>query len=206
MAQRSAAVVERRRRPEGEGRVAASAARERILETATELFSRHGVNSVGIDLVIARSGVAKMTLYRHFRSKEDLVLAFLEKAYAERAAWLRERVAAARVSERNRPLVIFDVLEEWFDAPDYCGCPFIGTAAEVRDPKEPVHRAAWRLKRMLIRDYLLELLQAGGYRNAPVLADQLLMLVDGAAVRAAMEGGSAPARAAKRVAALLLRR
>lgn len=184
----------------------ASAARERILETAATLFYRHGINSVGIDLVIARSGVAKMTLYRHFRSKEELVLAFLEKVYTEQSAWLRKRIAAARVSERNRPLVIFDALEEWFDAPGFRGCPFIGTAAEVRDAKQRVHRAAWRFKRMLMRDYLLELLQEAGYRNADLLADQMLMLVDGAAVRAAMEGGSGSARAAKRAAALLLRR
>ncbi|HEX6106897.1 MAG TPA: hypothetical protein VFZ26_15020, partial [Gemmatimonadales bacterium] len=128
------------------------------------------------------------------------------KVYAEQSAWLRARVAAAKVGERHRPLVIFDALEEWFDAPGFRGCPFIGTAAEVRDAKQPVHRAAWRLKRILMRDYMQELLQEAGYRNAAVLADQMLLLVDGAAVRAAMEGGSESARAAKRAAALLLRR
>lgn len=181
-----------------------SAARERILDAATELFYAHGINSVGIDLVTARSGVAKMTLYRHFGSKEELVLAFLGKAHAEWSAWLRERVAASRVQDRNRPLVVFDALEEWFGTAAFRGCPLIGAAAEVKDARSPIHRAAWRLKREL-RDYLRDLVRAAGYRNADLLGDQLLLLLDGAVVRAAMEGGAASARVARRAAAALLR-
>lgn len=181
-----------------------SPSRERILDAATALFYAHGINSVGIDLVIAQSGVAKMTLYRHFGSKEELVLAFLAKAHADWSAWLRARVAASRVQERNRPLAVFDALEEWFGTPEFRGCPLIGAAAEVKDARSPVHRIAWRLKREL-RDYLRGLVRAAGHRNADLLGDQLLLLLDGAVVRAAMEGGAEPARVARRAAAVLLR-
>ncbi len=88
--------------------------------------------------------------------------------------------------------------------PEFRGCPFISTAAEIRDPAHPVHRAAWTFKQQL-RDYFRDLLREAGIANAPSLADQMLLLADGAIVRAAMEGGTDAARAARRVAALLLR-
>jgi AcrR family transcriptional regulator len=177
--------------------------RERVLATATELFYRQGIHSVGIDLVIAKSGVAKMTLYRHFKSKDDLVLAFLERTNAEWTHWLRSRVAAARA--KSRPLAVFDALAEWFETPTFRGCPFVSSAAEFKDPEHPVHRACWRYKEAL-RDYLDELLQGAGYAKSASLADQLLLVADGAMVRAAMEGRSDSARAAKRAAAAILAR
>lgn len=179
-------------------------ARDRLLDTATELFYQHGIHSVGIDLVIAKSGVAKMTLYRHFGSKDDLVLAFLDRINTEWTTWLRSRVGASRVQPRNRPLAVFDALGEWFQSPTFRGCPFVATAAEFRDPSHAVHRASWRFKEGL-RDYFHELLREGGRSNAGLLADQLLLLADGAIVRAAMEGRPDSARAAKRAAEALLR-
>ena len=180
-----------------------SAARERIVETASELFYQYGINNVGIDLVIARSGVAKMTLYRHFRSKDDLVLAVLAKINHDLFAWLRARVAASRVRARNRPLAVFDALEEWFGTKEFRGCPFINTAAQLNNPGHRIHRAAWGYQQNL-RGLFLELLREAGHREAPSLADQLLLLADGAIVRAAMEGDSGAARPARRAAARLL--
>jgi AcrR family transcriptional regulator len=179
------------------------AARDRILDTATALFYRHGINNVGIDMVIARSGVAKMTLYRHFPSKDELILAFLDKINADWSAWLHGRIAASRLRGRQRPLAVFDALEEWFGSPEFRGCPFIGTAAEFRDPTHPVHRSAWKFKQRL-RDSIRDLLREAGVANALPLADQLLLLADGAIVRAAMENRPDAARAARRAAAVLL--
>jgi AcrR family transcriptional regulator len=180
-------------------------ARTRILDTATALFYRHGINNVGIDAVIAQSGVAKMTLYRHFPSKDALVLAFLEKMNADWSAWLRARVKASRRPRRTRPLAVFDALGEWFRTPEFRGCPFISTAAEIRDPEHPAYRAAWNFKREL-RDYLAELLREAGRADANTLADQFLLLADGAIVRAAMSGGPEAATGARAVAELLLSR
>jgi AcrR family transcriptional regulator len=182
---------------------AGSSARERIVDTATALFYRHGINKVGIDTVIAEAGVAKMTLYNHFRSKDDLVLAFLEKMNADWSAWLRTKVAESGSSACDLPLAVFDALEEWFATPEFRGCPFVSTAAEFRDPTHPAHRAAWKFKKGL-RDYIADLLAAGGHDDSGALADQLLLLADGAIVRAAMEGGTSSARAARSAAAAVL--
>ena len=150
-------------------------ARERILSTATRLFYEHGIHRVGIDLVIAESGVAKMSLYRQFGSKEELVLAFLDR-----------------------------INTEWFKTPTFRGCPFVSSAAEFRDPADPVHQAAWRFKKGL-RDYFQTLLREAGRPDHARLADAFLLLADGAMVRAAMEGKPASARVARRAAAALLR-
>lgn len=180
-----------------------SAARARILDTATDLFYRHGINKVGIDTIIAEAGVAKMTLYNHFRSKDELVLAFLEKIYDGWSTWLKERVAASGSAADTRPLAVFAALEEWFATPQFRGCPFISTAAEFRDPSHPAHRAAWSFKKGL-RDYFAELLVSAGYHGAEPLADQMLLLADGAIVRAAMEGGSGSALTAQAAAGAVL--
>jgi len=177
-------------------------ARDRILATSTSLFYRHGINNVGIDRVIDESGVAKATLYRHFASKDALVVAFLARINADWTAWLRSVVE--KVDPPDRPLAVFDALESWFETPTFRGCPFIATAAEIRDPGHPIHQAAWSFKREL-RDYLERLLVEAGSTRPRSLADQLLLLVDGAVVRAAMEGGVAPAHAAKAAARALLR-
>lgn len=178
-------------------------ARERLLSTASELFYRHGINHVGIDMVLARSGVAKASLYHHFRSKDELVLAFLEKMNDEWGAWLRSRVEALATCGQPRSLAVFDALGEWFATDTFRGCPFISTAAEVHDPNSPIHQAAWRFKEGL-RNYLLELLEKSG-RPDPILADQLLLLADGAIVRAALENRPEAAAVAREAAAILLR-
>src|SRR5688572_31055848 len=91
--------------------------REHILDVATELFYKGGVNNVGIDAVIARSKIAKMTLYAHFKSKDDLVLAFLDRINRRWSAWFQGRVEALAPDPRKRPLALFDALEEWFKDP-----------------------------------------------------------------------------------------
>ena len=177
-------------------------ARERILDTATQLFYRDGIHRVGIDLVIAESGVAKMSLYRHFGSKEELVLAFLDRINTAWFTWLQKRVSSARVPQR--PLTVFDALGEWFRTPTFRGCPFVSSAAEFRDPADPVHQAAWAFKRGL-RDYFQTLLREAGRTDHAALADAFLLLADGAMVRAAMEGKPDAAKVARRAGAALLR-
>lgn len=179
-------------------------ARERVLATASALFYERSINTVGIDLVIATSGVAKMTLYRHFASKEALVLAFLDRANTEWMTWLRARVSSPSIPLGERPLAVFDALGEWFRTPTFRGCPFVSSAAEFRDPAHPVHQAAWRFKASL-RDYVRDLLADARYREPDLLADQLLLLADGAIVRAAMETRSESASWARRAAFAVLR-
>jgi AcrR family transcriptional regulator len=181
-----------------------SGAREKILATATRLFYAHGINNVGVDLVVAESRVTKTTLYRHFPSKDALVAAFLQKMNDDWSAWLRARVARAADDPRKRLLAVFDALGEWFRTPSFRGCPFINTAAEVSDPKSPAAKAAWRFKRGF-RDYLRELASDAGTGKPDRLADQLLLLADGAIVRAAMSGEHGSAAVAKAAAVALVR-
>src|SRR5580658_4877133 len=117
--------------------------RERVSRAAYELFSRDGTQAVGVDAVIARAGTAKMTLYRNFPSKDDLIIDFLRR---REQLWTREWLEAESrrrgESPREQLLAIFDVFSEWFSQPDFEGCSFLTTMIEVNDPAHPVHQAA----------------------------------------------------------------
>jgi AcrR family transcriptional regulator len=154
-------------------------ARERVLETATELFYREGIRAVGIDRVIAESGVAKMSLYRNFASKEDLVLAFL--ADADRGYWQRwdQAIAQHAGDPRQQIRSLFTMLARRVRRPGYRGCPFINTATEFPDPQHPARAFCHAHKRQLSRR-LRDLAQAVGARDPELLADQLHLLIEGA--------------------------
>jgi AcrR family transcriptional regulator len=110
----------------------ATPARDRILDTAYELFSREGIRAVGIDRIVADAGVAKMSLYRHFASKDDLVLAFLDlRTERWTRDWLQGEIERRGETPRERLLAVFDVFDEWFHREDYSGCPFINALLEV---------------------------------------------------------------------------
>ena len=105
---------------------------ERLLETAYELFSARGVRDVGVDELVERAGVAKATLYRHFASKDDLILAFL-KLREERwtVGWFEQSVRTRGSTPEEQLLATFDLFEEWFREPGYAGCPFIKVLLEM---------------------------------------------------------------------------
>ncbi len=118
-------------------------ARERILDTSYELFSAHGIRAVGIDRIIAESGVAKMSLYRHFSSKDELVLAFLARREERWTVdWLKAEVERREPPGPGRLLAIFDVFGEWFVQPDFEGCSFINVLLEFDDRDHPIRHAA----------------------------------------------------------------
>lgn len=178
-------------------------ARERILGTAYTLFSRHGIRAVGVDTVVAQSGVAKMTLYRHFPSKDDLVLAFLER---REELWTRGWVEAESGRRATTPgerlLAIFDIFDEWFHQDDFEGCSFINVLLEIDDRTNVVHAAAVR-HLANIRAFVRGLAEEAGVRDAETFARQWHTLMKGSIV-AAGEGDANAARAAKEVAKLLL--
>ena len=122
---------------------ATESGRERVSRAAYELFSRDGLRAVGIDAVIARAGTAKMTLYRNFPSKDDLILDFLRR---REQLWTREWLEAESrrrgETPRQQLLAIFDMFSEWFSKPDFEGCAFLTTMIEINDPGHPVHQAA----------------------------------------------------------------
>jgi AcrR family transcriptional regulator len=180
-------------------------ARERILSAAYELFSRHGIRAVGIDAVITRSGVARMTLYRHFASKDDLVLAFLERReQLWTKDWLEAEVERRASEPVERLLAIFDVFDEWFRREDFEGCSFINVLLETAGARNDLHWAsAGYLER--IRAFLRRLATDAGVADPEAFAREWHILMKGSIV-AAHEGDVDAATRARDLGSLLIAR
>jgi AcrR family transcriptional regulator len=178
-------------------------ARERLVTAAYELFARGGVQAVGIDAIIERSAVARQTLYRHFGSKQELVLAFLERREEVWTyGWLAAEVRRRERDPRRRLLAIFDVFDEWFRSPDFEGCSFINVMLEHPAPDHPLHvAAADYLER--IRAFLAELAADAGIADAASFALEWHILMKGSIVSAG-EGDREAAQRAKRIGRVLL--
>jgi AcrR family transcriptional regulator len=177
--------------------------RERLSRAAYELFSREGVTSVGVDAVIARAGTAKMTLYRNFPSKDDLILEFLRRR--ERMwthEWLEAESRRRGETPRDQLLAIFDVFSEWFRQPDFEGCSFLTTMIEVNDPDHPVHQAAVT-HLANIRSYIEGLAAEAGIGDTDSFARKWHILMKGS-IMAAHEGDTAAAGRARELGELLL--
>jgi len=182
---------------------APSLARERILVAAYDLFSQQGIQAVGVEAIIERSGVARQTLYRHFGSKADLVLAFLER---RDEVWTKEMVQGgieARASApADRLLAIFDVFDEWFRRSDFEGCSFINVLLEYPDPGDPIHRAGVSYL-AAIRAMVEDLARQAGIVDPEDFARKWHILMKGSIVAAA-EGDLGAARRAREVGGLLI--
>jgi len=178
-----------------DGASASGNARERILDASYDLFSRQGVQAVGIDAIITRSGVARQTLYRHFDSKQDLVLAFLERR-EERwtKEWLQGEVKRRATDPRERLLAIFDVFDAWFRRDDFEGCSFINVMLEMADPADPIHRAGTAYLAG-IRNFLEGLAREAGIADADTFARKWHILMKGSIVAAAEGDRDAAQRA-----------
>ena len=156
----------------------AKTGRDRILAVAEDLFYREGVRAVGIDTIITRSGVAKMSLYRSFASKDELVVAYLEERKSRFFAWWDRAIGSEddEPSARLRGLIAATV--EKARRPDYRGCPFLNTSAEFPDPAHPA-RAVIASYRREVRERLLTLCRAVSHRWAETLTAQLIILMNG---------------------------
>jgi AcrR family transcriptional regulator len=178
-------------------------ARQRILDAAYDLFSQHGIRAVGIDSIIERAGVARMTLYRHFHSKDDLVLAFLQdREWRWTRDWLQCEVQRRASTPGDRLLAIFEVFDGWFRQSDFEGCSFINVLLEVADPTDAVHQAS-RDYLAHIRAFLEELANGAGVVDPKGFARQWHILMKGSIVAAA-EGDTEAALRAQEVGRLLL--
>ena len=176
--------------------------RERILDTAYELFSRNGIGAVGVDRIVAESSVAKMTLYRHFPSKTELALAFLElREQRWTRDWLQSEVQRLGATPRDRILAVFDVFDEWFHRSDFEGCSFVNTLLEMPG-SDPLHEAAAH-HLAVIRGFIEDLARQAGVEHPGEIAFQLQLLMIGAIV-AAGRGDLDSARRARSTAELIL--
>ncbi|MDX1734436.1 MAG: TetR/AcrR family transcriptional regulator [Halioglobus sp.] len=182
--------------------------RDHLVETALHLFMRDGFHATGIDRVLKESGVAKKTLYNHFSSKDDLIVAALAKRDHDFAAKMRTAIARLTPQQTGDPrmapvLAFFDGLDEWFRSDSFSGCIFINASAEYPRADCPIHRACEAHKLQVLAT--IEGLLAGLELPDPApLARQLALLADGAIAGAHTGGDRAAARHAKDAARRLL--
>jgi AcrR family transcriptional regulator len=177
--------------------------RDDLLETATDLFYREGIRPVGVDTIVARSGVSKMTLYHQFGSKDDLAVAYLRRRDDGIHRFIETRVVELAPDPPGRPLAVFDAFAEQVERDDFRGCHLINSLVEFPAGEHPVRRFALD-RNAQWRAYLIELVRAAGYADADPLGEQLFLLLEGAFVAAAMERSAQPMRRARRAAEALL--
>jgi len=156
--------------------------RGRLVHAAIELFYNQGFQAVGIDQIIAAAGVAKTTFYKHFEGRDELLVAAIQQRDEwEMTAWAQAMREMAGDDPRDQLLALFDVLDVWFNSPDFRGCQFINAAAEFPNPSDPIHAVAAEHKRKN-RDFFRDLAKAAGASDPDVLADQYTALVEGTLV------------------------
>ena len=181
--------------------------RERLVAAAIELFYRRGFGAVGIDQVIVAAGVTKTTFYKHFEGKDDLMLAAVKRRDEwESAAWARAVRKVAGDDPVRQLLGMLDVMDLWFNDPDFRGCMFTNAAAEFPNPYDPVHKAAAEHNRRT-RDRFRDLAGMAGARPAAAetFADCFSALVEGALFLRQTHGRNDAARAVRPAAEQLIR-
>jgi AcrR family transcriptional regulator len=180
----------------------ASRARDQILDTAYNLLIRNPMGSVGVDTIIEEAGVAKMSLYRHFRSKEELMLAVLKRREELwTVQWLASEIAKRGENAEERLLSIFDIFDEWFRRRDFEGCTFVNVLLEA-EQKGSLHRAA-ATHLAEIRSILSELATEAGLTETESFAQTWHILMKGSII-AAGEGTRQAAVYAKNAGRLIL--
>ena len=177
--------------------------RDHLVKTAVDLFYRNGYHATGIEKILNVSGVSKPTLYRHFRSKDELIIAALHSWDEESRGWMREEMAKRADTPRGRVLALFDVLADWFEDPGFAGCMFINATAEFAEHDNPIHRVAAEHKRLLASHVHSEV-TGTGVDDPEEVTDQLMILVEGAIVRAHTSGRGDAAMRARRMAEVIL--
>jgi AcrR family transcriptional regulator len=162
--------------------------KEKLFETARRLFYQHGYRAVGVDSIAAESGIGKMTLYRHYPSKDDLIVAFLQASNEDFWGYFEQSTANAPTA-RDKLLAFFQALQNYVTTPECYGCPFINAAAEYPDPAYEGHQVALEHKQS-VRERFFQLAQEAGARQPELLANALTLLMDGAYMAARMYGAS----------------
>jgi len=170
--------------------------RERLVATAIDLFYRNGFGAVGIDRVIAAAGVTKTTFYKHFEGKDDLMVAAVRRRDEwESQAWGRAVRKLAGDDPAKSFLAMFDVMDVWFNDPEFHGCMFMNAATEFPNPHDPVHEAAAAYRRRSRGGWRDQALAAGaGPAAAETFADCFAALVEGALVMRQTQGRNDAAR------------
>src|SRR3954467_14637274 len=180
-----------------------SESRQRILETADRLFYGNGIRAVGIDRIIAEAGVAKMSLYKHFPSKDDLILAVLKHREEGVLEFFRSAMERHGKKAKNPLRAFFAALKDFFESPGFRGCPFQNAAVELADPDHPGTEFV-RGPKQRFSEFLRGLVEETVGKAAVKLAPAVAILVEGAIVTAVIQGDPAAADVARDAAMTLV--
>ena len=161
--------------------------RQRLLDAAADLFYRQGIGAVGVDLVSKAAGVSKRTLYQQFGSKDRLIAESLD-AHGNAILGLYIPAENRGAPARQQILAVFDGLSRWTASETFRGCPFVNTATELADPGHPARRIA-RDYKLRLREYFADQAERGQATDPQRLADELIVVFDGAIVQAVMGTG-----------------
>lgn len=176
---------------------------QHILDTASALFYSQGIKATGVDAIVKAAGTTKMSLYKYFPSKDDLVLAHLQKSRETMLNRIREGIEDKATTPREKLLGVFDVFERLLGHPEFRGCPFINAAAEFAAEKNPVQQASAKFY-AAFRKLLADLAGKAGIANADRLAEQLVLLIAGAIVVEQMQRNSGSIQEARAAAKILI--
>lgn len=181
----------------------ASGRREHLMEVARDLFMEHGFHATGIDKILGEAGVSKKTLYTHFRSKDELILAVLkEHDGAFRNHFMRE-VEQSASDPRARLVAVFDVAKAWFETPSFFGCVFINAVGEYSEADTPIRNACRDFKTQMTC-FIVRLAQEAGAKDPLSLGNQLSLLLEGAIVTAQVTDKDLAVTSAKSAAVVLI--
>ncbi|MDE4190682.1 MULTISPECIES: TetR/AcrR family transcriptional regulator [Phaeobacter] len=162
--------------------------RDELVRKALDVFYRNGFHATGMDKLVSETGVSKTSMYKHFRTKEDLILAVLRLRDENFRHWLYRRIEELSDTPKGQMLALFDALSEWFTKPEFRGCMFIKASAEFQEINHPIHAQSAAHKQIL-QDHFSEIAEAAGANDPRLLARQLLLLKEGAIVSAVLARG-----------------
>ncbi|NUN99387.1 MAG: TetR/AcrR family transcriptional regulator [Saprospiraceae bacterium] len=178
------------------------APKDKVFQTAARLFYQNGYRAIGVDTLAAESGIGKMTLYRHYPSKDDLIVAYLRDS--NEIFWRNfEEITKDAPTPREKLLAFFQGLQEYVSAPACYGCPFLNVATEYPETDYPGHQVAIEHKQS-VRARFRQLAKDTGAKKPDVLADQLFLLMDGAYMASRMFGAENPAAHLAEAARILI--
>ena len=177
--------------------------REHLIDTALNLFSKNGYHSTGIDLILCEAGVAKKTLYKHFESKEELIIEVLKKYDHQFRTMVETEVSKRGDTPEEHLLAIFDVAQEWFSDKRFYGCMFINAIGEYSDSDTTIRDVCKGFKQSM-HSFILKLCKKGNFKRPEELADEVAMLLEGSIVTAQVSQKPEAAQIAKRTTELLI--
>lgn len=177
--------------------------REKILAVATQLFETRGINSSGVDMIIAESGIAKATLYKYFPSKNQLIIAYLREKSDRFYQWLNSHLKDQKNDSLEILMELCDLVAQWISTPEFHGLPFHIASVEFPDPSHPVNTYSVELSNEL-QHYLSKIARLAGIKDPNTLGQQLAIIFEGAALIERLSPGSGAATRAKNAAITLI--